>query len=81
MVIPHPGKSSGSDLIRIHNAEKGPNFTVIFLQFAALLSQALPAVDSSTHCCSVVDPNTLNLDPDTGIWPNLDPDRGLYNQL
>ena len=23
---------------------------------------------------SVVDPNTLNLDPDSGFWPNLDPD-------
>ena len=23
---------------------------------------------------SVVDPNTLNLDPDPGFWPNLDPD-------
>ena len=27
---------------------------------------------------SVVDPNTLNLDPDPGFWPNLDPDPGLY---
>ena len=27
---------------------------------------------------SVVDPNTLNLDPDLdlGFWPNLDPDPG-----
>ena len=25
---------------------------------------------------SVVDPNTLNLDPDPGNWPNLDPDPG-----
>ena len=23
---------------------------------------------------SVVDPNALNLDPDSGLWPNLDPD-------
>ena len=23
---------------------------------------------------SVVDPNALNLDPDSGFWPNLDPD-------
>ena len=23
---------------------------------------------------SVVDPNTLNLDPDPGFWANLDPD-------
>ena len=27
---------------------------------------------------SVVDPNTWNLDPDPGFWPNLDP--GLYVQ-
>ena len=26
---------------------------------------------------SVVDPNSLNLDPDPGFWPNLDPDPGL----
>ena len=26
-------------------------------------------------CASVVDPNTFNLDPDPGFWPNLDPDR------
>ena len=23
--------------------------------------------------CSVVDPNTLNLDPDPGFWASLDP--------
>ena len=36
-----------------------------------------------------MDPNTLNLDPDPGIWPNLDtdpdsgpdPDPGFYNQF
>ena len=28
-----------------------------------------------------MDPNTLNLDPDPGFWPNLDPDPGLYNQF
>ena len=26
--------------------------------------------------CSVVDPNTFNLDPDPGFWLNLDPDPG-----
>ena len=26
---------------------------------------------------SVVDPNTLNLDPNPGFWPNLDPDPYL----
>ena len=26
---------------------------------------------------SVVDPNTLILDPDPGVWLNLDPDPGL----
>ena len=25
---------------------------------------------------SVVDPNTLNLDPDPVFWPNMDPDLG-----
>ena len=36
---------------------------------------------------SVVDPNTLNLDPDPGFCPNLDldpdpgPDPGLYYQF
>ena len=28
---------------------------------------------------SVVNLNTLNLDP--GFWPNLDPEPGLYNQF
>ena len=30
------------------------------------------------NSASVVDPNTLNLDPDPdpGYWPNLDPDPG-----
>ena len=32
-------------------------------------------------CSSVVDPNTLNLDPDPGFWPNLDTDPGLYYQF
>ena len=27
---------------------------------------------------SVVDTNTLNLDPDPGFWSNLDTDPGLY---
>ena len=32
---------------------------------------------------SVVDPNTLKLDPDPGFWPNLDPDpdSGLNYQV
>ena len=30
---------------------------------------------------SGVDPNTLNLDPDPGFWPNLDPDPGLHYQF
>ena len=29
---------------------------------------------------SVLDPNTLNLDPDPGFWLNLDQDPGLYYQ-
>ena len=31
---------------------------------------------NSTLDPSVVDPNTLNLDPDPGFRPNLDPDPG-----
>ena len=30
---------------------------------------------------SVVDPNTLNWDPDPEFWSNLDPDPWLYNQF
>ena len=30
---------------------------------------------------SVVDPNTVNLDPNPGFWPNLDPDPGFYYQF
>ena len=30
---------------------------------------------------SVVDPNTLKLDPDPEFWPNLDPDPDLYFQI
>ena len=30
---------------------------------------------------SVVDSNTLNLDPDPGFWPNLDPDPGFWPNL
>ena len=26
----------------------------------------------------LVDPNTLNLDPDAEFWPKMDPDPGLY---
>ena len=38
------------------------------------------------YCCMylfitrdiLVDPNTLNLDPDAEFWPKMDPDPGLY---
>ena len=33
-------------------------------------------VDGYLLASSVVDPNTLNLDPDPGFWPYLDPDPG-----
>ena len=40
---------------------------------------------TNTGMTSVVDPKTLNLDPDPGVWPNLDPDSdpdpGLYSQF
>ena len=29
----------------------------------------------------VVDPNTWNLDPDPGVWPNLDPDPRLRKKF
>ena len=28
-----------------------------------------------------MEPNTLNLDPDPGFWPNLDPDPGFWPNL
>ena len=42
-----------------------------------MVSAGVTGLDPSY--CSVVDPNTLNLDPDPGFWPNLDPvpDPGL----
>ena len=27
---------------------------------------------------SVADPNKINLDPDSGFWPNWEPESGLY---
>ena len=36
-----------------------------------LLNQS--SLEVCTPTSSVVDPNTLNLDPDPGFWPNLDP--------
>ena len=35
-------------------------------------------VEQHFFLTSVVDPNTLNIDPDPGFVPNLDPDPGLY---
>ena len=29
---------------------------------------------SGSGSATLVDPKTLNLDPDPGFWPNLDPD-------
>ena len=29
----------------------------------------------------MVDPKTLNLDPDPGFWPNLDSDPGFWPNL
>ena len=36
-----------------------------------------PIVASILLSSCVVDPNTLNLDPDPGLWPNLNPDPGI----
>ena len=41
------------------------------------MNQCMPIIQNLSVFSSVVDPNTLNLDPDPGFWPNLDPDPGL----
>ena len=41
----------------------------------------MPIIQNLSVFSSVVDPITLNLDPDPGFWPNLDTDSGLYNQF
>ena len=60
----------------------------VFNQFFYLLWQMPCGFDlnlSEPVCGSVVDPNTLNLDPNPEFWPNLDPDPGpdpwLWYQL
>ena len=45
------------------------------------MALSLPHFEFCSLKGSVVDPNTLTLDPDPGFWPNLDPDPGLYNQF
>ena len=40
-------------------------------RFYVLSAHNQPGLTSNQF---VVDPNTLNLDPDPGFWPNLDPD-------
>ena len=54
------------------------------VEFATVSFGGAWPVQVSSVCCpasSVVDPNTLNLDPDPGFWSNLDldPGPGLYN--
>ena len=55
----------------------------MLLVMALLLLLIVECCCWSVIMTSVVDPNTLNLDPDPGFWPNLDsgPDPGLYNQF
>ena len=53
----------------------------IFWFGSATLLQIWPNAPSVTDLfcvvsCIVVDPNTLNLDADSGFWPNLDTDPG-----
>ena len=38
-------------------------------------------IEQCSFVISVEDPNTMNLDPDPGFWPNLNPDPELYNQF
>ena len=50
-------------------------------KMAVIFLLLLVTESSLGQVSSVVDPNTLNLDPDPGFWPNLDldpdPDPGL----
>ena len=58
--------------------------TTAFLDFASqtsasaevnyFLDSVCQTLDSLEVKICVVDPNTLNLDPDPGFWSNLDPD-------
>ena len=64
----------------------GPNLAVISVYPNAVTKKCdrtftVLASSLGIVATSVVDPNTLNLDPDPGFWPNLDPDPGLYNQF
>ena len=38
-------------------------------------------ISISLVLCSVVDPNSLNFDPDPEFWPNLDSDPGEKKNL
>ena len=51
-------------------------YSFIAYFFQAQTSKHIPYIGMLYS--SVVDPNTLNLDPDPdpGFWPNLDPDPG-----
>ena len=60
------------------------DFVVIFIRF--FIGPRFNCSVKTMVCISVVtvvDPNTLNLDPDPGFWAMLDPDPGLpvYNQF
>ena len=50
-------------------------YPAIFFPLAIYFLRNLPVGTS------VVDPNTLNFDPDPLFWPNLDPDPGLLYQF
>ena len=89
---PRPAKipKFGFGRIRIHISD-GSNYTIIFktndshgtvLVLQTFYNWVLVHQTTGTGTVSnVVDPNTLNFNPDPGFWPNLHPDPGLYNQF
>ena len=55
--------------VKVQNCPKLGRFTVSIFEIRKKYYITPPY-----HAASVVDPKTLNLDPDPGFWPNLDPD-------
>ena len=70
--------STEADLQQLR-LQEDENLFVLGLQ--ELLKVRGEGESAETGECSVVDPNTLNLDPDPGVWSNLDPDPGLFYQF
>ena len=64
--------------IRFRNTDPGTDYNqtkVLFVSIHHLINWAVfNKKKKFIISSSVVDPNTLNLDPDPGFWPNLDPE-------